>query len=145
MKIFLALLYPVFIFAMGTGIYMAYKSDEGLVDENYFEKGKNFFHAREMEEQLGIVITEPAPLVRGGNGVNISVTSHGAPLEHAAVTLFIGNVSTTVHDRTFRMREIAPGTYQAPAEIPLKGTWLMRIELQKNNLTTGRKWFFDVN
>lgn len=45
MKLFLYLIYPLFFFAMGCGIYVAYNNAEGLVDKNYYENGKHYFAA----------------------------------------------------------------------------------------------------
>ena len=145
LKIFLSILVPMFLVAMGTGIYMAYSREEGLVDDNYYEKGKEYFHARGLERQLGLAIEPQHPLGRGNNDIGVTVTSHGKPLEHAALTLFIGNISTKGYDRNLKMMERSPGNYHAEALIPSGGKWLMRVDFEKNNLSTNRKWFFDVN
>lgn len=145
LKIFLSILLPLFLTAIGTGIYIAYSSEEGLVDENYFEKGRDYFRAKGQEQQLGLEILPPAPLERGINDIAVTITSHGKPVEHAAITLFVGNVSTKNHDRTTEMQERSPGNYHAEADIPFKGKWLVRVEFAQNNLSTNRKWFFDVN
>jgi nitrogen fixation protein FixH len=145
LKIFLSILVPLFIAAMGTGIYMAYSREEGLVDENYYEKGRDYFRAKSLEQQLGLAITAGNPLRKGTNDIDISVTSHGKPFEHAALTLFIGNVSTKGFDRTLNMQEQSPGNYHAVAAVPSGGKWLMRVDLEKNSLSTNRKWFYDVN
>jgi nitrogen fixation protein FixH len=145
LKIFLSILVPLFLAAMGTGIYLAYSHEEGLVDDNYYEKGKNYFNAKSQEQHLSLAISSQQPLKLGGNDICISVTSHGKPFEHAALSLFIGNVSTKDYDRSMKMQERSPGNYHAEAAIPAGGKWLMRVEIEKNNLSTNRKWFFDVN
>ena len=43
MKIFLYGLYAVFLFAMGTGFYFAFRGFERLVEENYYERAMYYF------------------------------------------------------------------------------------------------------
>jgi nitrogen fixation protein FixH len=144
MKLFLYLIYPLFFFAMGCGIYVAYRDAEGLVDKNYYEKGNRYFAAKAVEKKLDIAISEPGALKKGSNEVRISVTSHGKPLEHANLSLFVGNLSSTGYDATLTMQEEAPGIYQATTTIPFKGVWFIRIDLIKQQLAATRKWFFDI-
>lgn len=146
MKLFLYILYPVFLFAMGTGIYFAYRDAEGLVDNNYYETGKSFFQSKAAEQKLGIAINRPDTLKQGSNEIRIDVTSHGKPLEDATVRLFTGNLSTTGFDSTIIMRELRPGSYQAIADVPFKGVWLVRIDLEQKpqHFKTSRKWFYDI-
>lgn len=144
MKLFLYLIYPLFFFAMGCGIYVAYNNAEGLVDKNYYENGKHYFAAKEVEQKLDVAISKPDSLKMGSNEIHISVTSHGKPLEDAALSLFVGNLSSTRYDSTLTMQEEAPGIYHTTAAIPFKGVWFVRIDLVKQQLRTTRKWFFDV-
>jgi nitrogen fixation protein FixH len=144
MKLFLYLIYPLFFLAMGCGIYVAYRDAEGLVDKNYYEKGNRYFTAKAVEEKLGIAISKPGTLKKGSNEIRISVTSHGKPLKNAALSLFVGNLSSTSYDSTLTMQEQAPGIYQATATIPFKGIWFVRIDLQQQQLAATRKWFFDI-
>jgi nitrogen fixation protein FixH len=144
MKLFLYFIYPLFFFAMGCGIYVAYRDAEGLVDKNYYEKGNRYFAAKAIENKLDIAISEPGALKKGSNEIRISVTSHSKPLEHAALSLFVGNLSSTGYDSSLTMLEEAPGIYQTTATIPFKGVWFIRIDLKKQQLAATRKWFFDI-
>ena len=144
MKLFFYFIYPLFFFAMGYGIYVAYRDAEGLVDKNYYENGSRYFAAKAVEKKLDIAISEPGALKKGSNNIQISVTSHGKPLEHATLSLFVGNLSSTGYDSTLHMQEDAPGIYKATATIPFKGVWFVRIDLIKQQLTATKKWFFNV-
>lgn len=145
MKLFFYIIYPLFFFAMGCGIYVAFRDAEGLVDNNYYENSKHYFQAKATEERLGIAISSPAVLKKGENKIRITVTSQGRPLERADLTLFIGNLSETGYDSTLAMREDAPGIYEATADIPFKGVWFTRIDLkQQQQLITSKKWFSDI-
>ena len=106
MKLFLYIVYPIFFFAMGCGIYFAYRNAEGLVDNNYYENGNSYFQSKAAEEKLGIAISRPDTLKQGSNDIRVSVTSHGKPLEKATLPLFIGNLSTTGYDSTIIMRNL---------------------------------------
>ena len=144
MKILFYIIYPLFFFAMGCGIYVAFRDDEGLVDKNYYENGTSYFTEKADEEKLGIAISKPGTLKTGNNDIEINVTSHGKPLEHATLTLFIGNLSSNRYDSTLTMQEKSPGIYQATATILFKGVWFVRIDLQQQKLSASRKWFYDI-
>jgi len=145
MKLFFYIVYPIFFFAMGCGIYIAYKSADGLVDNNYYENSTHYFQTKALEEKLGIALSRPDSLKLGHNTIRLQATSHGKPLEEGSLSLFIGNLSNTRYDSTIIMRKLSPGIYQATATIPFKGVWLARVDLkQQQQRITSKKWFFDV-
>ena len=138
-------MYPLFFFAMGCGIYVAFRDAEGLVDNNYYENSTRYFQAKANEERLGIEVSKPDSLKKGYNVIRIKATTHGKPLENATLSLFTGNLSTTGYDSTITMRQLSPGIYQATATIPFKGVWLAKVDLrQQQQLITSKKWFFNV-
>ncbi len=145
MKLFFYIMYPLFFFAMGCGIYVAFRDAEGLVDNNYYENSTRYFQAKALEEQLGITMSQPAGLKLGHNVIKINATSHGKPFETGLLSLFIGNLSTTGYDSTITMHQLSPGIYQATATIPFKGVWFAKVDLrQQQQLITTKKWFFNV-
>lgn len=145
MKLFFYIVYPIFFFAMACGIYVAYKSTDGLVDNNYYENSRRYFQTKALEEKLGIAVSRPDPLILGHNLIRVSATSHGKPLEESTLSLFIGNLSSTSYDSTMLMQKLSPGIYQVTAAIPFKGVWFARVDLkQRQQLITSKKWFFEV-
>jgi hypothetical protein len=144
MKIFLAALYALFFFAMATGITIAYRNAEGLVDADYYDKGNGWFHARERDKLLGLETGRPGRLKSGSNEISIPITTHGRPLEHADVQLFVGNLSRKGYDTTLPMREIEPGIYRTSTVIPFNGIWLLRLDLVNDQFKTSRRWFVEV-
>jgi len=145
MKLFFYIVYPIFFFAMGCGIYIAYKSADGMVDNNYYENSTRYFQTKALEEKLGIAVSQPDSLKLGQNIIRVKTTSHGKPLEEGDLSLFIGNLSNTRFDSTMTMRQLSPGLYQATATIPFKGVWFTRVDLkQQQQLVTSKKWFFNV-
>jgi len=145
MKLFFYIMYPLFFFAMGCGIYVAFRDAEGLVDNNYYENSQRYFHAKANEERLGIEVSKPDSLKKGYNIIRIKATTHGKPLQNGDLFLFIGNLSTTGYDSTITMRQLSPGIYQATPTIPFKGVWLVKVDLrQQQQFITSKKWFFEV-
>ena len=145
MKLFFYIIYPLFFFAMGCGIYVAFRDAEGLVDNNYYEHSKRYFQAKALEENLGIKVSQPERLKLGHNIIRINATTHGKPLQDGNLSLFIGNLSTAGYDSTITMHQLSPGIYQATATIPFKGVWLAKVDLrQQQQLITTKKWFFEV-
>lgn len=145
MKAFIIALYAIFLMAMISGLVVAYRSSEGLVETDYYLKQNSWFEAKTEERRLGLDIERPASLRKGENDLTFVLTGHGEPLRNAGVKLFMGNVSTSDLDVTCAMRETSPGTYQARITVPSKGKWLVRIDISINKLKTSRSWFYDIN
>jgi hypothetical protein len=144
MKPFIAALYALFIFAMASGIFVAYRNAEGLMESDYYQKGNGWFKAKTEERRLGLEVVKPESISTGSNEVQFTLSEHGKPLRKADVRLFIGNVSTKEHDFACRMQETAPGVYQTRAVVPTKGKWLLRMDLAAAQLNTSRSWFYEV-
>jgi nitrogen fixation protein FixH len=143
-KLFIGGLYLLFFSAMITGVTIAFRQSEGLVESNYYEKGNNWFQSRATERQIGLEVKAPESLSPGDNNFSIRLSSHGKPLEGANVKLFVGNVSTSDRDFSSAMRETAPGVYVTRALIPSKGKWLVRMDIAGNKIKTSRSWFYDI-
>jgi hypothetical protein len=145
LKPFIIAIYALFLFAMITGLVVAFRNSEGLVETDYYRKQNSWFQEKTEERRLGLEVMKPASIQRGENELTFVLTEHGKPLTHAGVQLFVGNVSTSELDITCTMHETTPGTYQARATVPSKGKWLLRIDITNNKLNTSQSWFYDVN
>ena len=144
MKIFLYGLYAAFLFAMGTGFYVAFRDSEGLVEENYYETAKGYFTTRAIEDSLDLEIVLPDSLTKGENAVEVAVYVHGEPLRQADVSFFAGNVSKRSYDLRHDMVERSPGVYRAEIQIPFSGTWFMIVDVANETIKTNRKWFTEI-
>jgi hypothetical protein len=144
MKPFIAGIFALFLFAMASGMYVAFRDAEGLVETNYFERGNGWFRAKSEERRLGLVIGNPKSLVSGSNELKFTLTEHGKPLSKAQVKLFFGSVSSRALDFSCPTRETEPGVYEARAVVPSRGKWLVRMDLISDPLKTSRSWFYDV-
>ena len=144
MKIFLYCLYAVFLFAMGTGFYVAFSGFEGLVEENYYEKASGYFTTKAIEDSLGLEIVLPDSFKKGSNAVEVALFEQGKPLRQAQVSFFAGNVSESGYDVRYRMTEHLPGVYVTEVHVPFPGTWLMRVDIVTETIKTGRRWFTEI-
>lgn len=145
MKPFIIALYALFLFAMISGLTVAFRNAESLVEPDYYQKQNDWFREKTEERRLGLEVRRPESIRQGENELTFVLTEHGKPLQNAAVQLFIGKVQNSGQDVTCAMRETAPGIYQARIAVPSTGKWLVRIDLSSNNLKTSKSWFYDVN
>ncbi len=145
MKPFIIAIFALFLVAMITGLTVAFRNAEGLVEPDYYLKQNSWFQEKTAERQLGLEVKRPQSIRLGDNEMTFVLTEHGTPLRNANVRVFIGNVANGDHDLTRAMRETAPGTYVASASVPAKGKWLVRLDLSTPKLNTSRSWFYDVN
>lgn len=145
MKPFIIALYAIFLLAMISGLVVAFRNSEGIVETDYYLKQNSWFQAKAEERRLGLDIERPLSLRKGENDLTFVLTGHGKPLGNAGVKLFAGNVSTSDLDVTCAMHETSPGTYRARLTVPSVGKWLVRIDISINKLKTSRSWFYDIN
>ena len=119
-------------------IVAAITTSPGLVDPNYYEKGRDherrFADKVEMRNRLGWTMrldtpTEIRSSSPGAYTLNV-VDKVGLPLRRASVTFTAYRPSDATADFTLPMEEVYPGVYQARAVLPLKGIWDINITVQ---------------
>ena len=112
-------------------IVTAFKTNPGLVDDEYYEKGrdveKNFQKRLEARNRLdwNIGLQTPDEVFAGTDSnytVNI-VDKVGMPVRDAEVTLHAYRPSDASADIKTAMEPLAGGVYQARLNLPLKGVW----------------------
>jgi nitrogen fixation protein FixH len=120
-------------------IVTAFKTNPGLVEESYYEKGrdveKNFQKKLEARNRLGwdIRLQTPEEIILGKPTfytVNI-VDRVGMPLQDATVTLQAYRPSDASADSLTTMKNIATGVYQARIALPLKGIWDLKVKVNR--------------
>lgn len=116
-------------------ITVAFKTNPGLVDDNYYESGRyhdaNYQKKMEARSRLGWNISLQTPdtinLGTPGNySVNI-VDRVGNPLKDATVTLLAYRPSDASRDLQTELEKVAEGVFQSKLGLPLKGIWDINI------------------
>jgi nitrogen fixation protein FixH len=130
-------------------IVTAINTNPGLVDEGYYEKGrdheKNFQKKMEARSRLGwnVTLQTPETITLGKPGtysVNI-VDRIGNPLKDAKVTIHAYRPSDASADLNAELEPIADGVFQSKLQLPLKGIWDINITVAQGeeSLETSRR------
>lgn len=120
-------------------IVTAFKTNPGLVEESYYEKGrdveKNFQKRLEARNRLGwdIRLQNPETVVAGREAsYSVNITDKvGMPLRDATVMLQAYRPSDASADVRIEMEPVATGVYQTRLNLPLKGIWDLKIKVQQ--------------
>lgn len=116
-------------------IVTAFNTTPGLVDKNYYEKGrdveKNFLKKRQAKNRLGweLNLTLPEEIVVGQpTSFSINVTdAAGMPLRGATAHLQAYRPSDANADFNSEMEVVADGVFQSRLTLPLKGIWDIKV------------------
>lgn len=120
-------------------IVTAFKTSPGLVEEGYYEKGrdveKNFQKKIQARNRLGwdIRLQAPEEIILGKSDyytINV-VDSVGMPLRDVKVSLQAYRPSDASADVYTEMQSIATGVYQASLTLPLKGIWDLKVKVNR--------------
>lgn len=114
-----------------TFIVLAVKTNPGLVDKDYYEKGRQF--ERNVQQQIAArnalgwsgQLDVPADLSRGQpTTIRFSVVDDkGMPMTPVKVVLGSYRPSDASADFSVEMKPFAPGQYEAQLAYGLKGLW----------------------
>lgn len=137
-----ALLFVGFFFALvisanATMYYFAYKSYDGLVEENYYNRALNYQSEKDQEtnqEKLGWNINFSS---EKDNFILSAKDKNQQDLKDAKVKLTFFRPTQSGFDKTYNLSEIKPGIYENPSiKLPLNGIWDVYIEVKKDT----NKW-----
>jgi nitrogen fixation protein FixH len=130
-------------------IVTAFNTNPGLVDDNYYEKGRyhdaNYQKTMNAKNRLGWNITLQTPsTISIGQSANFSVNvvdRVGNPLKDAKVTLQAYRPSDASADMNTELERIADGVFQSKLQLPLKGIWDINITVAQGDesLNTSRR------
>ncbi|HEB99524.1 MAG TPA: nitrogen fixation protein FixH [Thiotrichales bacterium] len=140
----------VVVFAVNAGMVItAVVTNPGLVDEDYYEKGRDFertFVSRmEARNRLGwsVALELPPRIALGEQALYRFVVTddRGLPLTGAHVSVHAYRPSDADADFRFPMEEVAPGRYEAKVSFPLKGIWdvMLKVEREGDNYELQRR------
>lgn len=120
-------------------IVTAFKTMPGLVEEGYYEKGRdheqNFQKKMDARNRLGWDIRLQSPeTITLGKPANYTINvvdKVGMPLREATVTLHAYRPSDAAADMQTTMDKIADGVFQSYIAFPLKGIWDLKVTVSK--------------
>jgi len=147
---FLAILGLIGVALAGT-IWMAViagSTSPGLVSEDYYEKGKNYFHETPEEAstpQWRLNLLVPSDLKVGENQDYrlYIVDENGKPVSDAKVTLHAYRPSDAKADFSIKMNRTDAGSYVASITFPLPGTWdlIAQVETSEKRTDLAQRFF----
>ncbi len=140
MKALLAGICAVFLLLLGATIYVAAVSDEGLVEDGYYDRARRYLATKEMEDDIGLVIRVPDRIEAGRNRFAAVVATKAGPLRGAAAVLHAMRLSGPGDDRKSALREEAPGTYAGDLVLPGAGEWLLSVTVDDGRISAERRW-----
>ncbi len=122
-------------------IVTAIVTNPGLVDKDYYRKGRNleqeFIERRQLRERLGWQMKLAAmekPFINQPARYTFTVVDQsGLPVEGERAIISAYRPSDAASDFRAEMQRIAPGTYSAELIFPLKGIWDLTATLYKGS------------
>jgi len=133
-------LFAAFALLTGATIYISHRSWDGLVDRRYSETAANEFAEREAEARAGFTAVLPDRYLAGKNRFRAVLSTSAGPLRGALVTLNAMRIEGPRDDRSFSLREEAPGDYAADVFLPLPGQWIFSLSVDADPLHARRRW-----
>ena len=121
MKTVICALCVLFAVLFALTFYVAGRSYDGLVEEDYYGKAHGYLALKEKEEDLGLAIRIPGRFSEGRNRFLAEIDTAGGPLRGARTSLRAMRLSGPEHDRTFPLREEAAGMYTGEIDLPAAG------------------------
>ena len=140
MKRLIGVLFAAFALLTGATIYISHRTWDGLVDRRYSEAGMNEFAEREAEARAGFTAVLPDRYRAGENRFRAVLSTSSGPLRGARVTLDAMRIEGPRDDRSFSLREEAPGAYAADVFLPLPGQWTFSLSVDADPLHARRRW-----
>ncbi len=128
------------VLAVNAGfIVTAIVTNPGLVDKDYYEKGKtqeqNFFKQQEARNRLGWQMKLDAvrkPVMGQSARYSFSIVdTKGLPIDGDKAVINAYRPSDVHADFSTEMQKVAPGIYTAELTFPLKGIWDISAVLTK--------------
>jgi len=118
-------------------VTQAFVSSPGLVNDEYYDKGKNYrqiIAKREQVAALGWNVSLDKPARPAFDATNtyriVAVDAAGLPLVAEGVTLFAYRPADEKADFNTPFVEEGPGRFRADVRFPLKGMWDLVIQVK---------------
>jgi hypothetical protein len=140
LKTLIAALCALFAVLFALTFYVAGRSYDGLVEEEYSRKANGYLSLKEKEESLGLTIRVPGRLTTGRNRLLAEIATAKGPLRGARASLRAMRLSGPEHDLTFPLLEEEAGMYAAEIDLPAAGSWMLLLAVEGDTISTQRRW-----
>jgi nitrogen fixation protein FixH len=131
--VFLAFFGVVFV-ADGIMIYLGTSGQDGLVEENYYQKGITYndvIQVKKRQAELGWDFALSHPEKTGSGPLEVKlVDADGQPLTGKRVAALVRRPAQQGYDQNLSFEEVAPGTYRAEVSLPLQGLWDVKARIR---------------
>lgn len=144
MKALIYSIYIVFFCLIVVTFIVAFKSYDGLVEDNYYEKSANYIGGREWEEKLDFRVTYPDKITNGKKEFTATLSGGESPFRGGRVSLSMGRIKGEGADLMFDLEEEREGTYSTHIGDVERGVWLCTLEIERGKLKTSRRWLMRV-
>ena len=131
-------------------ISYAYISPPNLVVQDYYDKGKTYFHEETLRRQalghawrLQLLLPEPVKLNAPATCRLYVMDHQGTPMRSGSVFLKAYRPDDASHDFEVELKLVDAGTYAAPVSFPLPGNWdlIARIDADGQHFDTAQRIF----
>jgi len=131
-------------------ITYAFTFPPNLVVQDYYERGKNYFHAEQQRDQAAPTAWRLQLMLPNTINSNISSMARLYVMDHEGKPVHSGNVvlsayrpSDARHDFDIALKLTDAGTFTAPISFPLPGHWdlIARIDAGDHHFDTAQRIF----
>ena len=128
-----------FVAVSGYRIYLAYATDPGLVNSDYYEKGQDYektMNARRIRAAQYELSVEVPNRIHVGEPATVrfvGVDVSGVPLKGDSATVFAYRPADKTRDFSVPMEQEGDGRYVAQVSFPLKGAWDLVVSLKQGD------------
>lgn len=131
-------------------ISWAFIAPPNLVVNDYYERGKNYFHDKDVRQQAEAsawrlqLLLPDAMQVNSPATCRLYVMDHqGQPVRAGKVRLSAYRPNDATQDFSIELKNVDAGTFAAPVSFPLPGNWdlIARIDVDGQRFDTAQRIF----
>jgi len=131
-------------------IAWAFISPPNLVVKDYYERGKNYFHDKDLRQQAEAAAWRLQLLLPDDLQPNTPITCRLYVVDHQGQPVSSGSVHVSAYrpndadyDFSVELKVVDPGSFAAPISFPLPGNWdlIARIDAGKQQFDTAQRIF----
>jgi len=133
-------------------ITYAFLVPPNLVVQDYYERGKNYFHDENVRKEglptawrLQLMLPDKLKVGISETGRLYVMDHDGKPVQSGKVVLNAYHVSNASHDFKIELKQSDVGTFTAPIAFPFLGEWdlIARIDAGEQHFDTAKRIFVE--